>query len=310
MIMAMSERRIYKGGLSFVAACLISIVAPATAHAQIDLTGLWNNPLFEDTLDRTEGPRIGDYTGLPLNAAGRLFAESWDAAILSVPERQCNDYPADYASNSIANIDIWKELDPLTHAVIAWRTKLAWMGGERTIWMDGRPHPSEDAPHTWLGFSTGRWEGGSLIVTTTHLKNTWLRRNGPPRSDKATLVERFTRHGNYLTIVTSIYDPVYYTEPVVRSRDFINNPNGSMGGFVCETVEEIARPIGDIPHALPGENKFLTEFATMYGIPLEATRGGAETIYPEYRTRLATLPRPAPAPPAPPATARPQTPAR
>jgi hypothetical protein len=278
--------------ISGCAAGLVLLAAAGTAEAQIDLTGFWNNPLAEDTLDRTEGPMIGDFTGLPLNDAGRRAAEAWDAAILSVPERQCNDYPADYASNSIASIDMWKDVHPVTHAVVAWHTKLQWMGGERTIWMDGRPRPSEDAPHTWLGFSTGQWEGGSLVVTTTHLKNTWLRRNGPPRSDKATLVERFTRHGNYLTIITSIYDPVYYTAPVIRSRDFILNPAGIMGPFVCETVEEIARPIGDIPHALPGQNQYLTEFATRYGIPLEAARGGADTMYPEYRRRLVTLPVP------------------
>ena len=29
----------------------------------------------------------------------------------------------------------------------------------RTIWMDGRPHPPEYAPHTFMGFSTGEWNG-------------------------------------------------------------------------------------------------------------------------------------------------------
>ena len=70
-------------------------------------------------------------------------------------------------------------------------------------------------------FSTGRWEGGALIVTTTHLKTSWLRRNGVPRSDRATVVERFTRHGNYLSVVTTVYDPVYLSEPYVRSREMV-----------------------------------------------------------------------------------------
>ena len=126
--------------------------------------------------------------------------------------------------------------------------------------MDGRPHPDEEAPHTWEGFSTGRWEGGSLVVTTTHLKTSWLRRNGVPRSDKATVVERFTRHGNYLSVVTTVYDPVYLTEPYVRSRDMILNPLGSAGVFVCDPAEESTLKPGVIPHVLPGENKFLTEF--------------------------------------------------
>jgi hypothetical protein len=197
-------------------------------------------------------------------------------------------------------------MDPQSHNVIAWRSRLQWMGGERTIWMDGRQHPPEDSPHTWLGFSTGRWERNTLVVTTTHLKNSWLRRNGPPRSDRATLIEHITRHGNILTIVTTITDPVYYTEPVVRSRDFVLNLNQTMGAFVCETVEEVVRPIGDIPHNLPGQNRYIDTFAIDFHVPIEAARGGAQTMYPEYRARLATLPiPPRPTPPA----AAPATPA-
>ena len=38
-----------------------------------------------------------------------------------------------------------------------------------------------------------------------------------------------------------------------------------------------------MPHHLPGKNPFLTEVAEWYGLPAEATRGGAKTMYPEYR---------------------------
>jgi len=40
--------------------------------------------------------------------------------------------------------------------------------------MDGRPHPPEYAAHTWQGFSTGKWDGDVLTVTTTHLKIGWI----------------------------------------------------------------------------------------------------------------------------------------
>jgi hypothetical protein len=289
-------------------ASAILVIAPATARAQVDLSGFWSNPNFEDVMERIDGPALGDYLGLPLSAAGRRAAEAWDASILSIKEHQCQDYPADYQSNSTWAFDMWKDVDPVTHDIMAWRTRLQYMAPERTIWMDGRPHPDEEAPHTWEGFSTGRWEGGSLIVTTTHLKTTWLRRNGVPRSDKATVVERFTKHGNYLSVVTTVYDPVYLTEPYVRSRDMILNPLGSAGIFVCEPAEESTLKPGVIPHVLPGENKFLTEFTVQDGVPVEAARGGAETLYPEYRTKLATLP--IPGAPAPAVNTRPQTPSR
>jgi hypothetical protein len=88
-----------------------------------------------------------------------------------------------------------------------------------------------------------------------------------------------------------VYDPVYLSEPYARSRDLILNPVGSVGVYPCESVEETARPIGDIPHVLPGENKYLTEFAGADGVPVGATRAGAEAMYPEYRTRLAAMGR-------------------
>ncbi len=60
-----------------------------------------------------------------------------------------------------------------------------------------------------------------LKVTTTHLKEGWVRRNGLPRSDRATLVEYWIRNEDYLTLVTIVMDPVYLTEPLVRTSDWV-----------------------------------------------------------------------------------------
>ena len=51
-----------------------------------------------------------------------------------------------------------------------------------------------------MGFSTGRWEGDTLVVRTTHIKQMWHRRNGLPQSDRTVLTERLRRHGNVLTL--------------------------------------------------------------------------------------------------------------
>ena len=80
---------------------------------------------------------------------------------------------------------------------------------ERTIWLDGRPHPPEEAPHTWMGFSTGEWQGRVLTVDTTHIKQGWHRRNGVPMSAKATMTEYFFRHGNVLTQLSITEDPIF-----------------------------------------------------------------------------------------------------
>jgi hypothetical protein len=163
------------------------------------------------------------------------------------------------------------------------------MGAERSIWMDGRPHPPEYAPHTWQGFSTGLWEGNILTVSTTHLKVGYIRRNGVSRSDRATVTEHFIRNGNVLTWVTIIHDSDTLTEPLIRSRDFTLNSYGIMGAFPCESVKEIERPQGVVPFYLPGKNPFLTEFVDKYKIPQQAARGGAETMYPEYQKKLRAL---------------------
>jgi len=67
-------------------------------------------------------------------------------------------------------------------------------------------------------------------------------------------------------------------------------------GVACIPSVEVAHPKEYVAYHLPGENAWLTEFASRYGIPVEAARGGADTMYPEYQARLAQMPAP-PAPP-------------
>lgn len=254
------------------------------AFAQIDLSGVWNNQLDEDWPDRLFGPELGDYTGIPLNAAARARAEAWDASLITLPEYQCRVHPADYAP-SFADIRIWEEIDKDTQNLVALHLHhFAW-GTERTIWMDGRPHPPDYALHTSMGFSTGKWDGDILTVTTTHLKEGWIRRNGVPRSDRAVLTEHFIRHGDHLTWVTVIKDPAYLTETMIRSRDYVHNVATRIAPYPCESVEEIVRPKNVIPHHLPGTNTFLKEYQENHGIGAEGALGGAETLYPQYRPK-------------------------
>jgi hypothetical protein len=129
-----------------------------------------------------------------------------------------------------------------------------------------------------------------LTVETTHIKQGWIRRNGLPESDRATLVEHFVRHGEYLTHISVLTDPVYLTEPLVKSQNFVLNQRQLPDAawlWPCEIVEEIAgRPAGVVPHYLPGRNPFVNEFAEKLGIPVDAAMGGAETMYPEYMITL------------------------
>lgn len=274
---------------------LIAVVAvghmaiAARVDAQVDLAGQWAARMHEDALERGGGPDPGEYQGLPINDADRRRGDAWTASLWTVPEHQCIPHPADYGPN-FSNLRIWKDSDPYTNEVVAWHTQMAWMVPTRTIWMDGRAHPSEYAAHTWQGFSTGKWEGDMLTVETTHLKPAYVRRDGLARSEKATVREHFIRNGNILTWVTLVTDPVYLTEPYIKSRNFYYDPGVGQAPYPCQAEIEIDRPEGVIPHYLPGENPFLSEWAAKHHLPLEAARGGAETMYPEFVLKLKTLP--------------------
>jgi len=270
---------------------LIAIVlSNSSAFAQIDFVGEWAPQFHEDQPERVGGPPVGDYAGLPINDAARFMADAWEASILSVPEHQCKPHPADYSPRGPANLRISKEVDTASQETIAYHTHISWQAPERTIWMDGRPHPDELAAHTWQGFSTGEWIGGPnsqvLKVVTTHLKKGWIRRNGVPRSDQAELTEYFFRHGNFLTWTSIINDPLYLTEPMIRTSDFMVNPGQQIGPYPCLIVSEVEQPHGWVPHWLPGTNPDLEEFAKDQHVPPEAMRGGAETMLPEYRKKI------------------------
>src|SRR6516162_3317119 len=262
------------------------MLAAAPVFAQVDLTGEWNPRFHEDQPERIPGPEIGDYLGLPVSDAARMRGDSWDASLLTMPEHQCKPHPSDYGIRGPANLRIWKEIDRDSQQLIAYHTHISWMAPERTIWMDGRADPPDYAAHTWQGFSTGKWEGNTLTVTTTHLKIGWIRRNGVPRSDRATVTEHFIRHDDHLTVVTIVDDPVYLTEPFVRSTDFILDLNQQIDPYPCESVEEIVRDKGVVPNYLPGANPFLDEFPNRFKLPALATRGGAGTMYPEYEAAV------------------------
>ena len=293
----------------------IAVTRPAAAQVDFDIVGFWDQPaqgvvlgpgvaaLFgfvEDSTERADGPALVDYLGIPLNEEGRSRSLAYDGALLGVPEHACMRHPSPYSFWGPARLRIASQLDSSLN-VVSYTVAGTFRRADRTIWMDGRPHPSKFAPHTWAGFTTGRWEGSTLVTTTTHLKWGWIRRNGVPSSDQASVVTYYTRNENVLTITWIVYDPLYLTAPYIKSADFIAAPRGvSTASFgvapedsgsdlfaQCFAREEIARPdLHYVPHYLGGENPFIGEQAKRLGVPVEATLGGEETALPEYRDRL------------------------
>ena len=280
---------------------LTALVWSSPAHAQADMDGTWQPRYHEDQPERIPGPELRDYLGLPINDSARQFADSWDPSRITLPEEQCRVHVSPYIYRGPTNLRIWEEKQPKTQDVVAIKHYHSTYEQTRTIYMDGRPHPGPNAAHTWMGFSTGPWEGDMLVIDTTHLKQGWVRRNGLPMSDQAHMTEYWVRNGDLLTQVVMLFDPVYLTEPLVKSQDFVRSPRelpAQTWLWVCDPVVEIAtREEGVVPAYLPGEHPFTDEFARRWGLPEIAVRGGAATMYPEFQDVVKQAPKPAPLPP-------------
>jgi hypothetical protein len=274
---SLPKRSVRRTGL-----CLAAILASGTAMAEIDLSGNWFVAYHEDWIEVGTGPDIADFTGLPINEAARERAMAWNPSLINQPERQCAQLPLDYTV-FWTNFRIWKEIDPFTQRILAYKSHRQWGEEKQTVYMDGRPHPPEYAPHAYQGFSTGEWDGDKLKITTTHLKEGYSRRNGVPRSDRATIVVYYIRHDDHLTVARIVQDPDYLTEPLIHTTNYTQELQKEIPPWKCEIVTElVGQPEGFVPHYYPWKNPYAEEFSEKYGIPREAALGGAETMYPSY----------------------------
>ena len=112
----------------------------------------------------------------------------------------------------------------------------------RLIPMDGRPLPDPDdpdLPDTYFGYSSGRWEGDTLVVESTgYNEKFWMHRGGLPHTDALHLTERFSRP-DYDTLLyqVTIDDPKAYTAKWSGSFTVpwtYTNWDGTEGGEIHE----------------------------------------------------------------------------
>jgi hypothetical protein len=284
----------FAGRIAFLAFPLLlgfQVTVPGAPPS--DLSGMWR-PLFRNE----DGSGMdGDYAGLPLSAAGRWRAQSWVEENFEVPEFVCRPHAWDFSVEAGAARMRWvAEINDPTQQVLAYHGRLSMREQETTIWMDGRPRPPDYVRHSWSGFSTGEWDGDTLVQTATHLKEAYIRRWGPMRSDQATVRTRWKRLGNYLRATVIIYDPIYLAEPYVRTSLFwALDPGLAMPPYPCEEATTTVVERGTVPHALPGQSPLPgqnPEMTDSFGTPYEPRLGGPETMYPEYIAKIKTLPRP------------------
>jgi hypothetical protein len=202
---------------------------PAREVAPIDVTGQWVSIVTEDWRFRMVTPPKNDYPGLPLNDAARAVADQWDPAQVEAAGDACKAYGA----GTIMRVPTRLRIDWQDESTLRIRTD----SGEQTrlLHFDGSA-PAPTADKTWQGTSVAEWElhrpnfrappvNGTLKAVTTGMREGFLRKNGVPYSENATVTEYFdllTQHdgSDWLVVLTIVDDPQYFTTPVITSTNF------------------------------------------------------------------------------------------
>ena len=216
----------------------------------------------------------------------------------TLPEWQCRPHMADYIWRGPSNLRISKEVDPASRTITAFHAE--WLRSvDRVVYLDGRAHPPEGAMHTWAGFSTAKWEGDVLTVTTTHLKEGGT---SPQRASAQRQRRRSSSTGS-VTAISSRWrrsSPIRCTRPSRSSARRITNWMciSEVAPYPCGVVAEVDRPRGVIPHLLPGTNPYLHRVQHGLRNPVRRDARGPETMYPDAPRKLKAMPPPAKAAPA------------
>ena len=203
------------------------------AAAPIDVTGYWVSIVNEDWRWRMVTPPKGDVASVPLNAEGTKVANAWDPAT----DGSCLAYGAAGVMRIPTRLHItWENERTL---------KIETDAGQQTRRLMFDKSQTPPTQRTLQGFSLAEWETpaagrgaaqtprtGNLKVVTTMMSGGWLRKNGVPYSENASLTEYFDRFAapngdEWLVVTTIVSDPRYLNQDFVTSTHFKKEPNGT-----------------------------------------------------------------------------------
>jgi hypothetical protein len=138
-------------------------------------------------------------------------------------------------------------------------------GITRTIHTDGRRLPDDPNP-TWLGYSVGRWDGDTLVVTTAGFNDrTWLDFNGHAHSEALRTTERFHRRDfGHIDFEMTLEDPKAFTKPITFKADKTLVADTEILETICEYEQFTRHLVGGNAFRLPPEA--LAKYAGTYEI--------------------------------------------
>lgn len=159
----------------------------------------------------------------------------------------------------------------------------------RQIFLDGRPLPKDPDP-SFMGYSTGRWEGDTLVVETIGFKDrTWLDFGGTPHSESLKITERIRRTVfGHLEIVETIDDPEVFTRPFTVTLGAQYAPDTELLEFVCTENERSRRHFVGTASEMIKET--LSKSVTLTPEQLAKYVGDYEFRYPESPSTPHVLP--------------------
>ena len=199
--------------------------APAKTSAPIDITGYWVAFVTEDWRFRMVTPRKGDYQPVPMTEQARKIADAWDPQADEDSGNQCKAYGAAAIMRLAARFHIvWQDDNTL---------RIDSDYGMQTRLLHFSSPPSLAGERTWQGYSTAEWQKpASLKVATTNLRSGYLRKNGVPYSENASVTEYFDiaplpSGGQVLLVTTIVDDPQYLQQPFMVSSQFKKESDGS-----------------------------------------------------------------------------------
>lgn len=198
---------------------LVALPVAAAEQSPPDISGFWSLDMAPNVSDPaliaklppdtvvlddtgvTEFPS-GEFGGLKLKPAARAAAARWKPQDEMTLSRVCAAPSIVYAIQGPFPFEIHQ-----TPTLIVF--KYEYFDQVRLIFMDGRPHPPADAPHSKVGHSTGHWEGDELVIDTTHLAPATITNNGLDHSANVHMVERYklSADGNMLKATQWFEDP-------------------------------------------------------------------------------------------------------